>query len=136
MTTASTGTVAVGGGGQGGAGGQGDEVDVIIDKLLTVRGARPGKPVQLLEAEIKMLCTRCVACVIEPGQGAVGDGMGWARSVGGRTDDSLTMHAATHDDDMQGEGHLHAAVDAPGAGGAHQDLRGHPRAVLRPAAPL
>lgn len=44
-----------------------DEVDVVIDKLLTVRGARPGKPVQLLEAEIKMLCYRCVhmalACV-------------------------------------------------------------------------
>lgn len=42
----------------GGQGQQQDEVDVIIDKLLTVRGARPGKPVQLLEAEIKMLCTR------------------------------------------------------------------------------
>lgn len=45
---------------QGEAGGQAaaDEVDVVIDKLLTVRGARPGKPVQLLEAEIKMLCNR------------------------------------------------------------------------------
>lgn len=55
MTTASTGAAAM-----AVAGGQqvADEVDVIIEKLLTVRGARPGKPVQLLEAEIKMLCTR------------------------------------------------------------------------------
>lgn len=34
------------------------EVDGIITKLLAVRGARPGKTVQLQEAEIKMLCTR------------------------------------------------------------------------------
>lgn len=55
MTTASTGAAAMAvAGGQQAA----DEVDVIIEKLLTVRGARPGKPVQLLEAEIKMLCTR------------------------------------------------------------------------------
>ncbi len=53
MTSTSSGAIAAGGQGQ-----QQDEVDVIIDKLLTVRGARPGKPVQLLEAEIKMLCTR------------------------------------------------------------------------------
>lgn len=54
--TASAATV----GGQGGGQAAQDEVDVVIDKLLTVRGARPGKPVQLLEAEIKMLCNRCV----------------------------------------------------------------------------
>lgn len=59
MTTAMSGVISVAGP-AGAAGGQ-DEVDVIIDKLLTVRGARPGKPVQLLEAEIKMLCTRCVS---------------------------------------------------------------------------
>mmetsp|Transcript_48496 Transcript_48496/g.71900 ORF Transcript_48496/g.71900 Transcript_48496/m.71900 type:complete len:400 (-) Transcript_48496:395-1594(-) len=35
-----------------------DPVDVIIDKLLSVRGARPGKQVDLSEAEIKMLCLR------------------------------------------------------------------------------
>ena len=52
-----------------GQGAAADEVDVVIDKLLTVRGARPGKPVQLLEAEIKMLCNRsvrvgvCFCCV-------------------------------------------------------------------------
>ncbi|EWM23915.1 serine threonine-protein phosphatase pp1 [Nannochloropsis gaditana] len=34
------------------------EVDGIIEKLLTVRGARPGKPVQLLESEIRMLCNK------------------------------------------------------------------------------
>eukprot|EP00919_Chromeraceae_sp_WS-2016_P058690 GHVR01139517.1.p1 GENE.GHVR01139517.1~~GHVR01139517.1.p1 ORF type:complete len:303 (+),score=57.50 GHVR01139517.1:148-1056(+) len=32
------------------------DVDQIIDKLLEVRGARPGKPVQLTEAEIRGLC--------------------------------------------------------------------------------
>merc|ERR1712232_1492365 len=46
----------------GGAGGQvallSDPVDVIIDKLLSVRGARPGKQVDLSEAEIKMICLR------------------------------------------------------------------------------
>jgi len=35
-----------------------DPVDVIIDKLLSVRGARPGKQVDLSEAEIKMICLR------------------------------------------------------------------------------
>jgi serine/threonine-protein phosphatase PP1 catalytic subunit len=35
-----------------------DPVDVIIDKLLSVRGARPGKTVDLSEAEVKMLCLR------------------------------------------------------------------------------
>ncbi|EJK61204.1 hypothetical protein THAOC_18348, partial [Thalassiosira oceanica] len=35
-----------------------DPVDVIIDKLLMVRGARPGKQVDLSEAEVKMLCLR------------------------------------------------------------------------------
>jgi hypothetical protein len=34
------------------------DVDAIIEKLLTVRGARPGKTVQLAENEIKMLCNR------------------------------------------------------------------------------
>lgn len=34
------------------------EVDAIIEKLLTVRGARPGKVVQLLESEIRMLCIK------------------------------------------------------------------------------
>eukprot|EP00934_Nitzschia_sp_Nitz4_P007595 Nitzschia sp. Nitz4//scaffold50_size126154//114367//115731//NITZ4_003705-RA/size126154-augustus-gene-0.132-mRNA-1//-1//CDS//3329553758//7585//frame0 len=35
-----------------------DPVDVIIEKLLSVRGARPGKQVDLSEAEIKMICLR------------------------------------------------------------------------------
>jgi hypothetical protein len=34
------------------------DVDVIIEKLLEVRGQRPGKYVNLEEAEIKFLCTR------------------------------------------------------------------------------
>lgn len=36
------------------------EVDLnsIIDRLLEVRGSRPGKQVQLLEAEIRFLCTK------------------------------------------------------------------------------
>lgn len=42
----------------GDAGGSMAEVDAIIDKLLTVRGARPGKQVQLAESEIRMLCVR------------------------------------------------------------------------------
>ena len=34
------------------------DVDGIIDRLLEVRGSRPGKPVQLSEAEIRELCHR------------------------------------------------------------------------------
>lgn len=34
------------------------DVDSIIDRLLEVRGSRPGKQVQLLEAEIRYLCTK------------------------------------------------------------------------------
>lgn len=35
-----------------------DPADAIVDKLLGVRGARPGKQVDMSEAEIKMLCVR------------------------------------------------------------------------------
>lgn len=37
-----------------------NEVDLesIIDRLLEVRGSRPGKQVQLLESEIRHLCTK------------------------------------------------------------------------------
>ena len=37
-----------------------NEVDLesIIDRLLEVRGSRPGKQVQLLETEIRYLCTK------------------------------------------------------------------------------
>ncbi|KAK5940602.1 type 1 serine/threonine-protein phosphatase catalytic subunit glc7 [Knufia obscura] len=34
------------------------DLDSVIDRLLEVRGSRPGKQVQLLEAEIRYLCTR------------------------------------------------------------------------------
>lgn len=34
------------------------DVDSIIQRLLEVRGSRPGKPVQLAENEIKGLCTK------------------------------------------------------------------------------
>lgn len=34
------------------------DVNAIIDKLLSVRGARPGKLVNLSEAEIRGLCIR------------------------------------------------------------------------------
>ena len=34
------------------------DVDSIIDRLLEVRGSRPGKQVQLLETEIRFLCTK------------------------------------------------------------------------------
>jgi serine/threonine-protein phosphatase PP1 catalytic subunit len=34
------------------------DIDNIIDRLLEVRGAKPGKPVQLSENEIKELCYR------------------------------------------------------------------------------
>ncbi len=34
------------------------DVNVIIDKLLDVRGARPGKQVTLTEGEIRSLCIR------------------------------------------------------------------------------
>lgn len=38
---------------------QGDvDLDSIIDRLLEVRGSRPGKQVQLLESEIRHLCTK------------------------------------------------------------------------------
>lgn len=34
------------------------DLDSIIDRLLEVRGSRPGKQVQLLENEIRYLCTK------------------------------------------------------------------------------
>lgn len=34
------------------------DLDSIIDRLLEVRGSRPGKQVQLLEAEIRYLCQK------------------------------------------------------------------------------
>ena len=34
------------------------DVNLIIDKLLDVRGARPGKQVQLTEAELRWLCVK------------------------------------------------------------------------------
>jgi hypothetical protein len=34
------------------------DLDSIIDRLLEVRGSRPGKQVQLLEQEIRYLCTK------------------------------------------------------------------------------
>lgn len=34
------------------------DIDSIIDRLLEVRGSRPGKQVQLLETEIRFLCTK------------------------------------------------------------------------------
>jgi len=35
-----------------------EQIDQIIEKLLSVRGARPGKQVPITEDEIKLLCTR------------------------------------------------------------------------------
>jgi len=34
------------------------DIDKIIDKLLSVRGSKPGKPVNLTEAEIRGLCIK------------------------------------------------------------------------------
>jgi Serine-threonine protein phosphatase N-terminal domain len=34
------------------------DLDSVIDRLLEVRGSRPGKQVQLSEAEIRYLCTK------------------------------------------------------------------------------
>ncbi len=34
------------------------DLDSVIDRLLEVRGSRPGKQVQLLEKEIRYLCTK------------------------------------------------------------------------------
>lgn len=34
------------------------DLDSVIDRLLEVRGSRPGKQVQLLESEIRYLCTK------------------------------------------------------------------------------
>ena len=34
------------------------DVDAIIDRLLEVRGSKPGKPVSLTEGEIRELCYR------------------------------------------------------------------------------
>jgi hypothetical protein len=34
------------------------DVDSIIDRLLEVRGSRPGKQVNLLEAEVRALCKK------------------------------------------------------------------------------
>eukprot|EP00611_Tribonema_gayanum_P020032 TRINITY_DN3585_c0_g1_i1.p2 TRINITY_DN3585_c0_g1~~TRINITY_DN3585_c0_g1_i1.p2 ORF type:complete len:394 (-),score=159.43 TRINITY_DN3585_c0_g1_i1:373-1554(-) len=49
---------AAGAGGAPAAAGDRDSVDEIIDKLQSVRSARPGRQVQLMESEIKMLCMR------------------------------------------------------------------------------
>ena len=35
-----------------------DKVDIMINKLLEVRGKKPGKAVQLSEDELKHLCTK------------------------------------------------------------------------------
>ena len=35
-----------------------DAVDAVLEKLLSVRGERPGKQVALEDNEIRMLCTR------------------------------------------------------------------------------
>lgn len=40
------------------ADGNDTDLDSIIDRLLEVRGSRPGKQVQLLESEIRFLCTK------------------------------------------------------------------------------
>ncbi|KAL8654895.1 MAG: hypothetical protein Q9210_001221 [Variospora velana] len=37
------------------------DLDSVIDRLLEVRGSRPGKQVQLLETEIRYLCTKAQA---------------------------------------------------------------------------
>jgi serine/threonine-protein phosphatase PP1 catalytic subunit len=34
------------------------DLDSVIERLLEVRGSRPGKQVQLLETEIRHLCTK------------------------------------------------------------------------------
>ena len=34
------------------------DLDSVIDRLLEVRGSRPGKQLELLEAEIRYLCTK------------------------------------------------------------------------------
>jgi serine/threonine-protein phosphatase PP1 catalytic subunit len=38
--------------------GQDIDVDVILEKLLSVRGAKPGKPVNLTEQEVRGLCIK------------------------------------------------------------------------------
>lgn len=38
------------------------DVNSVIDKLLDVRGARPGKQVNLSESDIRALCIRYVGC--------------------------------------------------------------------------
>jgi len=34
------------------------DLDSTLDRLLSVRGSQPGKPVQFLEVEIQYLCTK------------------------------------------------------------------------------
>ena len=38
-----------------------DAVDAVLEKLLSVRGERPGKQVALEDNEIRMLCIRAVS---------------------------------------------------------------------------
>lgn len=35
------------------------DIDIIIEQLLSVRGSRPGRQVNLTEAEIRWLCVKC-----------------------------------------------------------------------------
>lgn len=41
------------------------DIDSIIDRLLEVRGSRPGKQVQLHEFEIRYLCTKAREILIQ-----------------------------------------------------------------------
>ena len=50
------------------------DLDSIIDRLLEVRGSRPGKQVQLLESEIRFLCTKAREIFISQPTGSAHQG--------------------------------------------------------------
>lgn len=92
------------------------DVDSIIDRLLEVRGSRPGKQVQLLETEIRFLCTKAREIFI-------------AQPILLELEAPIKVRATRtgHVYNAQGAWHLpeHAALTAV------SDLRRHSRSILR-----
>jgi hypothetical protein len=88
------------------------DLDSIIDRLLEVRGSRPGKQVQLLEQEIRFLCTK-------------------AREIFISQPILLELEAPIKVSTPRS-----AALQAISTDALLVDLRRHPRTVLRSSTPL
>mmetsp|Transcript_30467 Transcript_30467/g.69766 ORF Transcript_30467/g.69766 Transcript_30467/m.69766 type:complete len:162 (-) Transcript_30467:975-1460(-) len=105
-----------------------DPVDAVIEKLLSVRGTRPGKQVGVAGACL----SSCGAASLTSHQRALTSHQLAPAStspggpVGNRDQDALCPIPGSAD----------ISADAAGAGSAHQNLWGRARPILRPAAAL